>query len=82
MVMEKGDWAVAVETGDENHISMLFFTHFQAIELAQAYPEVLLINCTYRTNCYNMPFIHFSGVTLTGKNFSIGFGFLSAESEP
>ena len=61
---------------------MLFFAHFQAIKLAQAYPEVLLINCTYRTNYYNMPLIHFSGVTPTDKNFSISFRFLSAESEP
>ena len=82
MMMEKGDWAVAMETDDNNHVNMLFFAHFQAIELAQAYPEALLIDCTYRTNCYNMPLIHFSGVTPTGKNFSIGFGFLSAESEP
>jgi len=30
-----------------NHMIKLFFAHFKGIKLAQAFPEVLLINCTY-----------------------------------
>ena len=61
-------------------MTKLFFAHFKGIELAQAFPEVLLIDCTYRTNMYNMPLLHFTGVTPTGENFSIGFTLLSAEN--
>lgn len=82
MMNESGDYAMAVETDDERHVNMLFFSHFKAIELAQAYPEVLLIDCIYRTNMYNMPLCHFAGVAPTGHNFSIGFSFLSGETDP
>ena len=61
-------------------MTKLFFAHFKGIELAQAFPEVLLIDCTYRTNMYNMPLLHFTGVTPTGENFSIGFALLLAEN--
>ncbi len=63
-----------------NHMIKLFFAHFKGIKLAQAFPEVLLINCTYWINIYNMPLLHFTRVTLTSKNFSISFTLLSAEN--
>jgi zinc finger SWIM domain-containing protein 3 len=59
----------------------LFFAHFNGIALANNYPEVLLIDATYKTNIYNMPLLHFAGITPTSKTFSIGFAFMSSESE-
>ena len=81
MMEDSGYYGYCVEKDvDSNRMTKLFFAHFKGIDLAQAFPEVLLIDCTYRTNIYNMPLLHFAGVTPTGENFSIGFALLSAEN--
>jgi hypothetical protein len=76
------NWSFSWEKDNNtNRLNRLFFAHHKGIELAQNYPEVLLIDATYKTNIYNMPLLHFAGVTPTGKNFSIGFAFMTSEAE-
>jgi len=36
---EMGNYAIAVETHDDEHVNMLFFVRFKAIKLAQAVAE-------------------------------------------
>ncbi len=45
------------------------------------YPDVLFIDCTYKTNKYNMPLCIFSGVIACNKSFYIGFAFLWHEDK-
>lgn len=45
------------------------------------YPDVLFIDCTYKTNKYNMPLCIFSGVTACNKSFYVGFAFLRHEDK-
>ncbi len=81
MMEDSGHYGYCVvKNPDSNRMTKLFFTHFKGIELAQAFPEVLLIDCTYQINIYNMPLLHFTGVLLIGENFSIGFALLLAEN--
>jgi hypothetical protein len=47
----------------------------------RVYSDVLMADCTYRTNRYNMPLLHFLGVTSINTLFSAGFAFLSGEKE-
>ena len=48
MMEDSGHYGYCVvKNPDSNRMIKLFFTHFKGIELAQAFPEVLLINCTY-----------------------------------
>src|SRR5271156_1957242 len=82
LIEEDGDWSVSWDKNSETErLNRLFFAHYRGIALAHNYPEVLLIDATYRTNIYNMPLLHFAGVTPTSKTFSIGFAFMSSESE-
>lgn len=74
-------WAAVRDNSDDGHLNRLFFAHSTGIKLAQNYPSVLLIDCTYRTNRYNMPLIHFAGVSPIGEGFSIGFAFIAQETE-
>ena len=74
------NWAVSYETNKIGRINFLFFALDDAITLAQASPEVLLIDATYRTNRYNMPCIHFMTVTSIGRTASIGLAFVAAEN--
>jgi MULE transposase domain len=64
-------------TDDDGH-SNLFYAHHTSIE---SYPDVILIDATYRVNIYNMPMIHSLGVSATGETFSIAFCFVSAEND-
>ena len=57
------------------------FAYKPAIQLAKGYPEILLADATYRANRYNMPLLHFMGVTPLESSFGIGFCFLSTEDE-
>lgn len=74
-------WAANYTTGDDGHINYLFFAYQPAITLTQSAPEILLIDATYRTNRYNMPLLHFMGVTCLNTSFSSAFCFMAAENE-
>ena len=59
----------------------LFFAHPTSIELLRAFPQVLLMDCTYKTNIYRLPLLHIVGVTSTGLTFCVACAFLEAEKE-
>ena len=54
----------------------LFFAFEPSLNLLEMYPDVLFIDCTYKTNEYNMSLCIFSGVTAYNKSLYIGFVFL------
>ena len=74
-------WAVSYTVGEDSHVNYLFFAYRPAIELAEIFPEILLADATYRTNRYNMPLLHFMGVTCLDSSFSSAFCFMAAENE-
>lgn len=45
------------------------------------YPDVLFIDCTYKTNKYNIPLCIFSGVTACNKSFYTGFALFRHEDK-
>lgn len=62
-----------------NELQALFFVHPTSYEIWRAFPHVLIIDATYKTNIYNMPFVQIVGVTSTNKTFCIAFVFISEE---
>ncbi len=52
-----------VAVNDMNQVSRFFFAHPNSIILFKSYPMVVLMDCTYRTNCYKMKFLDVVGVT-------------------
>ncbi|KAI9922826.1 hypothetical protein PsorP6_001310 [Peronosclerospora sorghi] len=75
-------WASHYTTDDEGHVNFLSFAPHEAIDLAQSFPDVLFIDATYRTNRYNMPFIHFLAAMSIVKTVSIAICLVAAESKP
>jgi len=75
------DWHVQYSIDSQDQVTNLFFTHKLAIELLQARPDVLLIDCTYKTNRFGMPLLHVVGKDSLNRNFSIAFCFLAGEDE-
>jgi hypothetical protein len=47
----------------------------------QAYPDLLFLDCTYKTNKYGMPLLDIIGVDACQRSFCIAFAFLSGEAE-
>ncbi|KAL8497979.1 hypothetical protein ACS0TY_021359 [Phlomoides rotata] len=59
----------------------LFFAHPKSIDLVRAFPKVLLMDCTYKTNRYRMPLLEIVGVTPTNLTFCVACAFMNAERE-
>ncbi|XP_026452053.1 uncharacterized protein LOC113352451 [Papaver somniferum] len=57
----------------------LFWSHPDGSRLAQCFPTILLLDCTYKTNRWGMSLFHVVGVTSTTQCFTIAYCFMSAE---
>jgi hypothetical protein len=75
------EWQFDIKRDQHNHVEQLFFAHNKQIELLLANPDILLMDCTYRTNKYKLPLLHILGCTNLGTFFSAGFCFLRDENE-
>uniref|UniRef100_A0A251T3Z4 Putative MULE transposase domain, FHY3/FAR1 family n=1 Tax=Helianthus annuus TaxID=4232 RepID=A0A251T3Z4_HELAN len=47
----------------------------------RAFPHVLMIDATYKTNMYNLPFLQVVGMSSTNHTFCVAHAFLSNEQE-
>ncbi|KAH6811496.1 hypothetical protein C2S51_025258 [Perilla frutescens var. frutescens] len=59
----------------------MFYAHLTSVKLLRAFPEVLLMDCMYKTNMYKLPLFKIVGVTSTSMTFSIACAYLEAEKE-
>jgi len=66
------------ELSDE--LQFLFFTSKCMQELLREYYEVLIMDCTYKTNKYKMPLLIITGVTALNITFYVGFCFMKGET--
>ncbi|KAK9714582.1 hypothetical protein RND81_06G105400 [Saponaria officinalis] len=62
-------------------LTYVFMSHPEAVKLFRAYPHVVLIDSTYKTNTYNMALVEVVGVTPAGSSFLIACLLISSESE-
>ena len=79
-MQEEGFWC-RVQLDLYNRLTAIFFTHPDSITYLQVNPDVLLLDCTYKTNKYIMPLLDIVGVDACQRLFCITFAFLSGESE-
>jgi hypothetical protein len=61
-------------------LQIVLVTDPMAIVLAQEYGQVLLMDCTYKTNKYNYPLLHIVSHTGAGTTFTVAFGFMKQET--
>lgn len=57
------------------------FAHPESIRYANKYNRVFLLDCTYKTNRYNMPLLHIIGLSPSNLSYSIAFCFMQNEQE-
>ncbi|XP_021980399.1 uncharacterized protein LOC110876537 [Helianthus annuus] len=66
---------------ETNAVEEVFFVHRYSYDMWRAFPHVLMINTTYKTNEYRLPFVQIVGVTSTHKSFCVAHAFISKEKQ-
>jgi histone-lysine N-methyltransferase SETD2 len=57
----------------------IFFVHKHSFTMWCAFPHVLMIDATYKTNMYNLPLVQVVGMTSTNQSFAVAHAVISAE---
>ena len=77
---KEGFWS-RIQFAPDGRVIAVLFAHPDSLAYLQAYPELLLLDCTYKTNKYSMPLLDMIGVDVAQRSFCIAFAFLSGEAE-
>lgn len=59
----------------------ILWAHPTSIKLLHAFPRILIMDCTYKTNRYRLPLLEIVGITSTNMTFSVAFAYLESERE-
>lgn len=70
-----------IQADTDNRLTAIFFAHPDSIIYLQQNPDILILDCTYKTNKYGLPLLDMIGVDCCQKSFCIAFAFLSSEIE-
>jgi MULE transposase domain len=66
---------------NENQITHLFLVHRKSVDIIRQNHDILLMDCTYKTNRYRMPLLNIIGVTSMHTTINLGFVFMHREKE-
>jgi hypothetical protein len=66
---------------DNSVVTAVIFAHPRSLLYLKSYPEVLIMDCTYKTNKYKMPLLDIVGIDACQRSFCVAFAFLSGEEE-
>ncbi|EED16653.1 conserved hypothetical protein [Talaromyces stipitatus ATCC 10500] len=81
VVPDNGDWIINYGTSDTNILLAIFYMHKTSLEMLCQNPNVLFMDCTYKTNQYKIPLLDIVGCTACNKTFYAGFSFMLDEKE-
>ena len=79
--LEKKGFLSQLRFAPDGQVTAVLFAHPDSLGHLRAYPELLLLNCTHKTNKYNMPLLDMTGVDAAQRSFCAAFAFLSGETE-
>ncbi|EAQ90237.1 hypothetical protein CHGG_02172 [Chaetomium globosum CBS 148.51] len=77
---KEGFWS-RIQFAPDGRVTAVLFAHPDSLAYLRAYPELLLLDCTYKTNKHGMPLLDMIGVDATQRSFCVAFAFLSGEAE-
>lgn len=69
------------KTDDNGHLTHLFIALPTSISLFRQHHDILLLDCTYRTNRYKMPLLNIAGATGMNTTLQLALVFLCAETK-
>lgn len=53
---EEGFWS-RIQFGEDGRVTAVLFAHPDSLAYLQAYPDILLLDCTYKMNKHGMPLL-------------------------
>lgn len=65
-----------------HRLRTLFFAHPESFEVIRANPDVIMLDCTYKSNKFKMPFLHIVGMTSMGTTYDVAYCFMPDEKKP
>ncbi|GJY54867.1 PKS-NRPS hybrid synthetase [Tanacetum coccineum] len=65
-----------------NELEELFFVHPTSYAIWCTFLQIMIMDSTYNTTMFKLPFFEIVGFTSTNKTFSMGFSFLDKEQGP
>lgn len=70
--LAEGGYEYAVNVDDANKLTgLLIIDGEHSITMLKRFPEILVMDCTYKTNKYKMPLFNVTGVTSTNSNYQV-----------
>ena len=63
-------------------LTHLFLASKESLNMLQDYHQAILLDCTYKTNIFEMPLLEIVGITSTGKSFTAACAFMRGETAP
>ncbi|CAL1384718.1 unnamed protein product [Linum trigynum] len=78
---EQRGYHICLQKDSNNVLTNLFFAHPTSIQMLHAWPYVILIDSTYKTNRYGWPWVEIIGVTPVKKNFNIACAIIKQETK-
>lgn len=80
--LSKPEWRMQYQKNAADQITHLFLCHEASFDLIRSNPQVLLMDCTYKTNQYKLPLLIITGITPLNSTFYVAFSFLEHKKEP
>jgi hypothetical protein len=78
--LESSNWVYNFRVNEKNQVINLMVARPVSVEMGRKYNQVLLMDCTYKTNKYKMPLLNVVRITPQNKSFFC-FVFLKEENE-
>jgi hypothetical protein len=60
---------------------MFFIADIRSVRYLNQHPDILLLDCTYKTNRFDIPLLHILGVDHYGNSFTVALCWLNQEDE-
>lgn len=73
------EWDFNFQINCANRLTHLFFSRRSSQKILELNPEILVMNCTYKTNRYRMPLLVITGQTGLNTTFYVAFAFMDSE---
>lgn len=61
------------------HIAIFFIADTRSVQYLNQHPDILLLDCTYKTNKFDMPLLHVIGIDHHGNSFTVALCWLDSE---
>jgi len=66
---------------ENQSLRSLLIAYKEAVEIFKKHNDVIMLDCTYKTNCYDMPLLNVMGITGNNTTIHLVNVFLSGETQ-